>query len=531
MSLILSLSGCFFTTSTDKTHTTISSTISTTTTNSVTNSKSRTTSVITNSTTTQTTTITDSSTLLNYYKENNINHTYHDLGLDSDYYLWHYLPSIGEVNILVIPVTIKGYEKNANVIVKSDIEKTFFGKSTDTYWESVSSFYYKSSYGKLSIKGTVTDWMGPVSTTIDKMTNEIKIDSEDVVQSTSNFLKEKGINTLDYDSDFDGFIDLVWYVYSAPNYDNDGSLSNDFWAFTTSSDSNVANTVSPTINNYCWASYDFMYAWEKSSLIHMNDGVDAHTYIHETGHALGLDDYYNADLDISSDDDSVQKVDMMSANVGDHNAFSKLALGWVNPYIVYGNSEIILKDFESTGECVVLPLSLWDSNAFGEYLIFEYYTPTLLNLKDKNGYENNLSTPSGSGIKVYHVDARLAYENNEDKIDPITGEYPRTFLDKYSDFKKDLGSGLFVAYSNTPSYATVKTKKGESEKYLISIVDRKEGYFDTYKKDLDNNTLFVSGNTLDTSTIKYHMNKSLNYKITFAKDTSDNMVLTFSIKQ
>ena len=97
--------------------------------------------------------------------EINVSRTYHSLSEDR-YYNTQVLPSTGDVNLLVIPVTIPGNEKmytnkennteisQENVI--SDLEKAFFGKTEDTGFESVSSFYEKSSYGKLKLSGTVT---------------------------------------------------------------------------------------------------------------------------------------------------------------------------------------------------------------------------------------------------------------------------------------------------------------------------------------------------------------------------------------
>ena len=73
------------------------------------------------------------------------------------------LNSTGEAKILVIPVYFsdmpltrlnKSEEETIN-----DINDTFFGDSSSTsYWESVSSFYQKSSYNKLQISGKVSSF-------------------------------------------------------------------------------------------------------------------------------------------------------------------------------------------------------------------------------------------------------------------------------------------------------------------------------------------------------------------------------------
>jgi len=63
--------------------------------------------------------------------------------------------------------------------------------------------------------------------------------------------------------------------------------------------------------------------------------IDAHMLVHETGHMLGLEDYYS----YSGLENPCGGVDMMDLNVGDHDAYSKMVLGWVNPYVVDGSHQ------------------------------------------------------------------------------------------------------------------------------------------------------------------------------------------------
>ena len=91
-------------------------------------------------------------------------YTYYDIGQEATYYNWKYINSIGDQKILVIPVKISEYASLATSSLLTDIEKTFFGKSSDTYWESVTSFYYKSRYGKIctaSRAGRATRYNAP----------------------------------------------------------------------------------------------------------------------------------------------------------------------------------------------------------------------------------------------------------------------------------------------------------------------------------------------------------------------------------
>lgn len=102
---------------------------------------------------------------------------------------WNPMISVGNPKMLVIPVDFKNYScqvlDNRCEGTRSDIQKAYFGKSEDTVvsggdsdgWESVSSFYYKSSFEKLNITGTVTPWF-----TLDKTVGEISAMSTNAAQ-------------------------------------------------------------------------------------------------------------------------------------------------------------------------------------------------------------------------------------------------------------------------------------------------------------------------------------------------------------
>ncbi len=453
-----------------------------------------------------------------------VSYTYYALGLESDYYDWRYINSIGNQKILVIPVGVKEYESNMTDLTLDDIEKTFFGESTDTYWESVSSFYNKSSYGKLNFSGEVIrDWMGPFS--IYQLTSRtggfLQSDYdgiEPVLEATEDFILSHDIDPLDYDLDHNGYIDLIWYVYAADDYMYDSSLSDDFWAFTSSASSYgySKNYINPVVNNFCWASYDFMY--DAMNNLKNVDKVDAHTYIHETGHALGLDDYY--DNDSTNNTDPLQNVDMMSANVIDHNAFSKFALGWINPINITGETSVTLRPFSESGDACIIALN-YDNNAFGEYIIFEYFTPTELNYQDLYYGYSSIKSLNASGVRIMHVDARLCYGNvNSPKV-----------ASTYTELKNLSESPIFTAYSNTKSYALVSSGSGRhvTLKRLISIIDRFQGDKGTFSKTLNQDSLFIQGSTFKTSSVKWHSSNTLekDYIVSFEL-SSEGIILTFT---
>jgi hypothetical protein len=193
---------------------------------------------------------------------------------------------------------------------------------------------------------------------------------------------------------------------------------------------------------YAWASYDFMYEGYGSS------EVDGHTYIHETGHVLGLDDYYSY---TEGDWGAAGGLDMMDYNVLDHNAYSKFFLGWSDPFVVDGTkaaTTINLSPFESSGQFILIN-DEWNGSAFDEYLAIEFYTPTGLNYQDSRvgGYPgNNVRGFTVPGIKIYHVDARLG----------LFSSTSGAFLSYTDSAVGSASSYPFIAHSNSPNTAPMR---------------------------------------------------------------------------
>lgn len=356
------------------------------------------------------------------------------------------IDSIGDVSMLIIPVHIEGMVGNNNTNIKNKITKAFIGESEDTSWESVSSFYKKSSYNKLDLSTSViTDWFNIGLNPKEILSKGSKSYNDGgtyyVAEKALEWYKETyNTDAKEFDSNNDGFVDSLWLVYDAPNYSNSDyeilwnlseSESKTFWAFTYWDYNQVsyASTVSPVVNLYGWASYDFLFSG------YGKNGIDAHTYIHETGHFLGLSDYYNSSSE--SETTPLGCIDMMDYNVGDHNAFSKYALGWVTPYVAEKNSITVdISSLTDTGECIILPSSKSSNYCFDEYFMVQYITPTNLNYKDYvEGYyeysnsQEKIKIYNKAGIMITHVSSPSGYvsgnyfylSNNLSRIDYVYG--------------------------------------------------------------------------------------------------------------
>lgn len=352
------------------------------------------------------------------YRKVSTEHVIYDAGSSSNSGV-AYLKAEGKVKVPVIPVAFTDYTINDKEKILDQINVGFTGKGNATLgFESVESFYEKSSYGKLDLEFVIADtWFdsGYSTSEVSGMTSEGYAEGPAAVLQKALKWGESslGWNLQDFDGDKDGYVDGAWMIYGAPNYTNDYSLDSTFWAFTWWDYTAKPSVSRPTGLNFGWASYDFLY--DNQYNLNKREEVVAHTLIHESGHMLGLADYY----DTTGNSAPMGYYAMMDQNIGDHDAYSKFQFGWVEPYLANAPGSITLRPFSETGDCLLIPTSKgYSGSAFEEYLMVEFYAPTALNEHDATiglwTYAGTKLLPSRAGIRLYHVDARLL------KIDEAT---------------------------------------------------------------------------------------------------------------
>ena len=429
---------------------------------------------------------------------------------------WNTLGSNGNQKMIVVPVKLSnGPAWTSDKLTR--LEKSFFGNSSDTGWESVSSYYKKSSYNQLNITGTVTGVLN-IDKTIAGLTalydgNEANVEYVAKAFYNSNLLTQNELKSFDQNSD--GLVDSVVFIYS--NNEN----GEDYWAWVSWFDPSsfsgfAANTVGkPGLRNHMWASYNFLNEGYGSGA----GNADAHTFIHETGHILGLDDYYDYDSTASP----LGKLDMMDYNILDHCAYSKMAMEWVKPYYIDGtknSTTITIRSFNETGDYVLINND-WNKHTLDEFLLLELYTPTGLNTKDSSAaypgnYERGFTIP---GVRMLHVDARAGNTSTGVLTDTPTST-PQNY----------------IFASNTPSSSEFRTPATRRDNKLVRIIQAtgSKSLLSSANGRATNNDLFVTGSTFNSSSSSYFPNGRFNegnlvgYSIVFNSVTSLGATITIT---
>ena len=346
---------------------------------------------------------------------------------------------VEEVKALVVPVDFTDapytWYGDTEEGTRAELQKVFFGGPEDMEWYSLAEYYKQSSFNQCHISGQVIDWWhtGVSYKSLPKDTETGKASTSYArnlaIEIQDRYRDDPTINLADYDANKDGFVDTIIMIYTAP-IETTGSL---WWAFCSSVGNAfgkyTADGSMEGANRFFWASYRFLYErWNQQSgeeaqytSAEIKAGVDAHgnpihpdahTMTHEFGHCLSLPDYYITDYD-TSDYGAMGGLDMMDYNVGDHNAYSKMCYGWINPKRVAGTTgsiTVTMNSTTTTGDAIIIPApGEWHNTLMDQYLVIEFLTPEGVAKADSEQrylghyplYYNR------AGVRILHIDSRM----------------------------------------------------------------------------------------------------------------------------
>ena len=286
---------------------------------------------------------------------------------------WKGFPTAGDRKMFVLLIDFSEY---AAVYSSSTMESMIFENgSAAAPFDSLKNFYTRSSYGKLNLSGATLGWYhaGPRSAVAESTAGR-----EALIKTALNSFS--GHDFSQYDNDGDGTIEYFAVMWTGPK----GPWASFWWGYYTGFNDHAYTIGGKKLSQYSWQ-------WTENS---------PKVLIHETGHALGVPDYYDYN-DATGPRGGVGKLDIMDGNWGDHNCFSKFMLDWLTPgYYDTGTQTITLRPSDAYGESVKIIKGGSASNPFEEFFMVQ-----------NRKREGNDSTYPADGLLVWHVDARLDAQN------------------------------------------------------------------------------------------------------------------------
>ncbi|MDE3273787.1 M6 family metalloprotease domain-containing protein [Pseudoalteromonas sp. G4] len=294
-----------------------------------------------------------------------------------------YFPSLGSPKMLVLLVEFPDYlhaENNSQSAISSKIFGE--GESTSFPFESQRAYYQRASYNQLDIQGNVLDWYKTdYNRPIDDGNNTYEV-KQQIIKEAIEHHDALGHDFSQYDNDGDGDIDYVAVIWTGPP----GEWASLWWGTFSGFGDNSFTVDGKTIStiSWQWLSYN------------EGDAFSPLVLIHETGHALGLPDYYDYDDSIGPRG-GTGGMDMMDNNSSDHSAFSKFALGWLTPqFATTSVTNYQLSPTSTSQDALILRTDTTATNKYDEYFIVQY--------RNKTGNDTNIYA---EGLNIWHINAGL----------------------------------------------------------------------------------------------------------------------------
>lgn len=294
------------------------------------------------------------------------------------------LPSEGSPKMLVLLVEFDEYPARPGDTAEA-MNARIFGAGGKFPFESLSAYYRRSSYGKLNIQGNVLGWYKAGKRADVVQTREGR---EALVRKA--LLSYKDHDFSQYDNDGDGVIDYFAVIWTGPV----GEWATFWWGVAPHFSDRNFTVSGKKLKAYTWQGV--VHKWEDPA-----EDFKIRTLVHETGHALGLPDYYDY-KEGTGPDGGVGNIDIMDSNTHDHNCFSKFMLGWIEPKRVLLGGEFKLPPASEAGDCLLLLPPGRENEPFSEFFLVE----------NRRKAGNDTEPGFVGGLLVWHVDARLNQAKN-----------------------------------------------------------------------------------------------------------------------
>jgi len=296
------------------------------------------------------------------------------------------IPATGTVRV---PAIVIDFTDAPNTMSEADVASTLFGagKAEKAPMESLSAFYRRSSYGALELTGEV---LGVYHVPTTRAAAEAALGQTALVERALESFDANGTDFGRYDADGDGRIDYLVVMWTGTT-----RRGTTWWGSYTVGGSGL-QLDGTTLGAYAW--------------VPVPTDFSARTLVHETGHALGLADLYDGNRSMGPGG-GVGAFDPMGDGSCDHNALSKIMLGWIQPRVISTGLEALKLQPSSVAPdaAIVMP---------GFSLDAPYREFYVVQARVRTGNDAAWPYTSTSALQVWHVDAtlgstgRYAYNNS-----------------------------------------------------------------------------------------------------------------------
>ena len=290
------------------------------------------------------------------------------------------LPSKGSPKVLALLIDFSDYPAT---VPAATVQSMLFGhgSASSEPYGSLRDYYARASYGQLDFQGTVLGWYDtgqPRSSVPETIAGQEGL----IMQALQSY--DATTDYRQFDNNGDGKIDYFLVIWTGPS----GTWASFWYGYQTD----------------WWLNSSFRldgmalgtFSWQRGEADNMNT---VQVEIHETGHALGLPDYYDYDPSVGPRG-GVGSLDMMSASWGDHNAFSKWLLGWITPRVLSSGSApfTLAPSGTSPDALLVMPGARADT-PFHEYFLVQN--------RYRVGNDGGSARMPADGLLIWHVNATL----------------------------------------------------------------------------------------------------------------------------
>lgn len=336
------------------------------------------------------------------------------------------LRSKGTVKTLTVLVDFKDHRAAARLpnLTATGIRDNIYGTGTEAAresskpHESVHEYYRRASQDQVDLQGNVLGWhhfakdrkqyepvkASPSLPAQQRQAQQARNDNAAIFKMLSEVMDAFDANHdfAQYDNDGDGDIDLVTILYAGPNT-GWGSF---WWAYRW--EFFVPEALSKKYDGKRVKQFVFQFVETRGP---NGSDYDPTTLLHEMGHAFGLADYYDYDPDVGPQG-GVGGLDMMHANKGNQNAFSRWLVDWIKPAVV-GSGGPVIRTLNASGSTRTTDkaIAIFPGLASGASPGQEMFI-----IENRQRIGNDELLP-GNGLLIWHVDASVNSDGERFEFD------------------------------------------------------------------------------------------------------------------